>query len=68
MRFKKVATRERDVTTETIERRIYQIRGHRVMLAADLAELYGVVTWRLNEQVKRNKNRVPDDFVFQLTP
>lgn len=38
------------------------------MLAADLAQLYGVVTWRLNEQVKRNKNRFPDDFVFQLTP
>jgi hypothetical protein len=38
------------------------------MLAADLAELYGVLTWRLNEQVKRNQERFPTDFVFQLTP
>lgn len=68
MRSKKGTKSELDVTAETIERRIYLIRGHRVMLAADLAELYGVVTWRLNEQVKRNKNRFPDDFVFQLTP
>jgi hypothetical protein len=38
------------------------------MLAADLAELYGVLTWRLNEQVKRNQERFPADFVFRLTP
>ena len=39
----------------------------RVILGADLAALYGIVTWRLNEQVKRNKARFPGDFVFQLT-
>ena len=56
------------VPIERIERSIHLVRGHRVILAADLAALYGVVTWRLNEQVKRNKNRFPEDFVFQLTP
>ena len=50
-----------------IENRIYQIRGHRVMLDEDLAEIYGVETRRLNEQVKRNKERFPEDFMFQLT-
>ncbi len=55
------------VPVERIERSIHLIRGHKVILAADLAALYGVVTWRLNEQVKRNQNRFPDDFVFQLT-
>ena len=49
-----------------IERLIYLIRGQRVMLSSDLAMLYGVVTWRLHEQVKRNQARFPDDFVFQL--
>ncbi|MBI4468853.1 MAG: ORF6N domain-containing protein [Acidobacteria bacterium] len=43
------------------------IRGHKVMLDADLAELYGVNTKRLNEQVKRNLGRFPTDFMFQLT-
>lgn len=43
------------------------IRGQRVMLDADLASLYGVTTKRLNEQVKRNQTRFPDDFLFQLT-
>lgn len=67
MESKKVSPPVQDVLVEQIERSIYLIRGHRVMLAADLAELYGVVTWRLNEQVKRNRNRFPEDFVFQLT-
>jgi len=49
-----------------IERRIYLIRKHKVMLDSDLAELYGVSTKRLNEQVKRNKDRFPEDFMFQL--
>lgn len=53
---------------EVIERKIYLIRGHKVMLDADLAELYGVTTKRLNEQVKRNTNRFPTDFAFQLAP
>jgi hypothetical protein len=49
-----------------IERRIYLIRGKKVMIDADLAELYGVPTYRLNEAVKRNRKRFPDDFMFQL--
>ena len=47
--------------------RILFIRAQRVMLDADLAELYGVPTKRLNEQVKRNQNRFPEDFMFRLT-
>jgi hypothetical protein len=53
---------------ELIERRIHIIRGQRVMLDSDLAELYGVPTKRLNEQVQRNADRFPEDFAFQLTP
>jgi len=55
------------VPPEIIEQRIYLIRGHKVMLDRDLADLYGVPTGRLNEQVKRNRKRFPDDFMFQLT-
>ena len=55
------------VPRERIEQTILLIRGHRVMLDADLAHLYGVTTKRLNEQVKRNRNRFPADFMFQLT-
>jgi hypothetical protein len=43
------------------------LRGQKVILDADLAEIYGVPTKRLNEQVKRNADRFPDDFLFQLT-
>lgn len=50
-----------------IEQTILLIRGHRVMLDSDLARVYGVTTKRLNEQVKRNHARFPDDFMFQLT-
>lgn len=50
-----------------IERSILLIRGHKVMLDADLAELYGVSVGRLNEAVRRNIDRFPDDFMFQLT-
>ncbi len=50
-----------------VEHKIYLIRGQKVMLDSDLAELYGVVTYRLNEQVRRNKERFPMDFMFQLT-
>jgi hypothetical protein len=53
--------------SERIERAILLIRGHKVMLDTDLAHLYGVTTKRLNEQVKRNRNRFPADFMFQLT-
>lgn len=52
---------------EVIISKIYLIRNQKVMLDKDLAELYGVETRRLNEQVKRNNNRFPDDFMFQLT-
>jgi hypothetical protein len=50
-----------------IEARIHRVRGHKVLLDADLAELYGVSTKRLNEQVRRNPERFPDDFMFILT-
>ncbi len=49
---------------EKIEKMIYVIRGQRVMLDSDLAELYGVETKRLIEQVKRNSERFPEDFMF----
>jgi len=55
------------VQIEQIESRILVIRGHKVMLDSDLAELYRVSTKRLNEQVKRNKGRFPADFMFQLS-
>jgi hypothetical protein len=50
-----------------IENRIYSIRGLKVMLDEDLAAIYNVETKRLNEQVKRNQERFPKDFMFQLT-
>lgn len=50
-----------------IESRILFIRGQKVIIDSDLAKLYGVTTKRLNEQVKRNKERFPLDFMFQLT-
>jgi len=55
------------IPLEVIEQRILLIRGQRVMLDADLAGLYGTTTKRLNEQVKRNADRFPEDFMFQLT-
>ena len=50
-----------------IQNKIYEIRGQRVMLDRDLATLYGVTTSALNQAVKRNIKRFPDDFMFQLT-
>ena len=55
------------VPTDRIERLILLIRGHKVMLDADLAELYGVETRVLVQVVKRNVNRFPKDFMFQLS-
>jgi hypothetical protein len=52
---------------KVIERQIFVLRGHRVMVDRNLAEIYGVALKRLNEQVKRNRNRFPKDFMFQLT-
>jgi len=55
------------IPTEIIEQRILLIRGQKVMLGVQLAELYGVETRVLNQAVKRNKHRFPRDFVFQLS-
>ena len=52
---------------ERVEKTIVFLRAQKVILDADLAELYGVTTKRLNEQVKRNRDRFPEDFMFQLT-
>ena len=55
------------VPVELVERRIYLIRGQKVMLDSDLAELYQVTTGNLNLAVRRNAGRFPEDFMFQLT-
>ncbi len=55
------------VTQESIAQLIFQIRGRKVILDKDLAAIYGVQTFRFNEAVKRNRDRFPDDFMFQLT-
>lgn len=55
------------IPIERVEQIIFFIRGQRIMLDVDLADLYGVPTKRLNEQVKRNPERFPPDFMFQLT-
>ncbi len=60
-------TAENPVPVLRIESRILLVRGQKVMVDADLAALYGVPTKRLNEQVKRNAERFPADFMFQLT-
>ena len=54
------------VPEQIIEQKIYVIRGKKVILDADLAVIYGVTTKRLNEQVRRNRHKFPDDFVFRL--
>ena len=56
-----------NITTEKIASQITELRGRKVILAAELARLYGVSTKRLNEQIKRNLSRFPDDFAFRLT-
>jgi ORF6N domain len=58
---------KRGVTDEIVMTKILLIRDKKVMIDRDLAELYGVSTKRLNEQVKRNIKRFPVDFMFQLT-
>ena len=55
------------VQQEVIEGKIYMIRGHKVMLRTDLAELYGVEPRALIQAVKRNTDRFPEDFMFMLT-
>ncbi len=55
------------MNSEIIHNKIYEIRGHKVMLDYEIAEMYEVETKRINEQVKRNIERFPEDFMFQLT-
>ena len=55
------------IPDEIIMTKIYFVRNQKVMIDSDLAELYGVETRRLNEQVKRNTSRFPEDFMFQLS-
>jgi hypothetical protein len=62
-----MASRRLVVLPERVERAIRLIRGQKVMLSADLARLYGVPVKVLNQAVKRNKERFPEDFMFQLT-
>ena len=54
------------IPVEVIEKRIFLIRGHKVMLDRDLAELYGVLTKAFNQAVKRHRSRFPSDFMFRL--
>lgn len=58
---------EQEYSDSDIQGMIYKIRGQQVMLDSDLAKLYGYTVKRLNEQVKRNKERFPDDFMFELS-
>jgi hypothetical protein len=64
---KKLTTKSLSLSVQLIERRIYLIRGQKVMVDFDLAELYNVSTSQLNQQVTRNKKRFPEDFMFRLT-
>jgi hypothetical protein len=57
----------RRLPAEIIQRRIYVIRTHKVMIDSDLAKLYEVATFNLNKAVKRNLSRFPEDFMFRLT-
>ncbi len=61
-----MASEKSVIPVERIEQLILSIRGQKVILAADLAALYGVATKQLNQQVKRNRKRFPEDFMFQL--
>lgn len=63
---KNLTTRSLAVSVQIVERKIYLIRGHKVMIDVDLAELYGVPTRTLNQQIQRNRKRFPEDFMFQL--
>ena len=62
-----MSERKSIVPSDTLDRLIYEIRGQKVMLDADLAEIYGVTTKALNQAAKRNRNKFPSDFMFQLT-
>jgi len=58
---------KKEIAVEVLATKILLVRGRKVMLDRDLAELYGVAVKRLNEQVKRNIRRFPEDFMFRLT-
>lgn len=62
-----ILKKDREYGDEEIITKIFTIRGQKVMLDKDLAEMYDVSTSRLNEAVKRNISRFPEDFMFQLT-
>ncbi len=55
------------IPAEIVSEKIFVLRGQKVMFDSDLAKLFGTTTSRLNEQVKRNRHRFPDDFMFQLS-
>ncbi|MDD5130147.1 MAG: ORF6N domain-containing protein [Candidatus Omnitrophica bacterium] len=59
--------KEKEIAVELVATKILLVRGRKVMLDRDLAQLYGVAVKRLNEQVKRNIRRFPEDFMFQLS-
>ncbi|MGA7048959.1 MAG: ORF6N domain-containing protein [Candidatus Sulfotelmatobacter sp.] len=59
--------KQRTALASAVESRIFFLRHQRVILDADIAELYGVPVRVLNQQIKRNRERFPSDFVFQLT-
>ena len=61
-----MSSRKPVVALDSLEPLILVIRGHRIILDADLARLYGVTTKRFNEAFKRNRQRFPDEFTFQL--
>ena len=61
-------TQNEIVSTVELGQLIRSVRGQRIILDVDLAKIYEVPTFRLNEAVKRNRNRFPEDFLFQLTP
>ena len=67
MRSKRMEEKMELMTVDNIRNRVYVIRGQQVMLDYDLAEIYGYEVKRLNEQVKRNIARFPEDFMFQLS-
>ena len=66
MKWRRTEENTELLTVNSIREHVYVIRGQQVMLDQDLAEIYGYEVKRLNEQVKRNINRFPEDFVFQL--
>jgi phage regulator Rha-like protein len=66
-RIRARASRTELLTVSRVERSILLIRGVKILLDSDLAEMYGVTTKRLNEQVRRNRSRFPSDFMFQLS-